>query len=173
MRRATPTCWPASWRCARWRWTVRSEFARAEALHAQALALWERGGNQHLINRGRYYLAVSAQNAGRDEQALQRLEQLVADTWRMEDWQRLAQSCNVRGNALCGLRRWPEAAASFRLGIQQGWSNLCLHELAYLLWNLPRALLHLRELEAAVRLASFSHAFWLDRFGSLGASDLR
>ena len=40
-------------------------------------------------------------------------------------------------------------------------------------WNLPRALAHLCEPEAAVQLAAFAARFWTDRFGVLGARDQR
>ncbi len=147
------------------------QYANGEALHAQALALWERQGNEHAVNSGRYNLAVCAQDRGRHEEALQSLALIEPSARALQDWRRVSQVLNVRGNALCGLRRWPEAAATFRESAQLAWDCLALHELAYVLWNLPRALAHVREAERALQLAGFAESFWQTRFGQLGAAD--
>ena len=151
----------------------RREHAQGEALHAQALALWEQLGNQHAINSGRYNLAVCAQNAGRFEEALARLAVLEAGARGLQDWRRVSQLLNVRGDALSELRRWPEAVDAFRECAQLAWDSLALHELAYVMWNLPRALAHVREPERAVRLAAFAESFWQSRFGRLTEADRR
>ena len=145
--------------------------ADGEALHARALVLWERLGNEHAANSGRYNLAVCSQNAGRHEEALERLALIEPSARALHDWRRLSQVLNVRGNALSGLRRWPEAVLSFREGARLAWDCLALHELAYVLWNLPRALAHVRQAEDAVQLAGFAESFWQARFGQLGAKD--
>jgi predicted ATPase len=149
------------------------DHARGEALHAQALALWERLGNQHAINSGRYNLAVCAQYAARNLEALQRLDDVERSARRLGDWRRLSQSLNVRGNALCGLRRWDEAAASYRESVRLAWNGLAPYELIYGLWNLPRALAHLHRPEAAERLFGFAMRFWQQRFGPLSGADRR
>jgi hypothetical protein len=53
------------------------------------------------------------------------------------------------------------------------WDSLALHELAYALWNLPRALAHVHEPERAVRVAAFAESFWQGRFGRLTTGDRR
>ena len=147
--------------------------AEGEALHAQALALWEQGGNRHAINSGLYNLAVCAQNAGRHAETLARLAQIEPAARALQDWRRLSQVLNVRGNAHSELRRWREAVASFREGARLAWECLALHELAYVLWNLPRALAHQRDPERAVQIAAFAQVFWQTRFGPLSAADHR
>ncbi|CAN5268480.1 hypothetical protein BH11PSE9_BH11PSE9_09970 [soil metagenome] len=147
------------------------DHAAGEALHAQALALWERLGNQHAINNGRYNLAACAQNAGRHEEALQRLAVIEASARRLHDLRRLGQTLNVRGNAYSELGLWTEAAACFRESLRLTWSHLVLYELAFCLWNLPRALAHLRQPEAALQLAAFAAEFWQRRFGRLDRQD--
>ena len=148
------------------------QHAEGEALHEQALALWQQLGNQHAVNNGRYNLAVCAQNAGRHAQTLARLDLIEPGARALQDWRRLSQILNVRGNALSGLRRWPQAVQCFREGARLGWDCLALHELAYVLWNLPRALAHVRDPERALRLAAFAEAFWQARFGRLSPADL-
>ncbi len=148
------------------------DHAGAEALHARALALWEALGNQHAIDSGRYNLATSAQYAGRNVEVLERLACIVNSARRLHDWRRLSQSLNVRGNALSALRRWDEAVQTYRECIQLAWDGVAAHDLAYGLWNLPRALAHLRQPEAALQLAAFAAHFWETRFGALGAEDL-
>ena len=149
----------------------RREPAQGEALHAQALALWERLGNRHAINSGRYNLAVCAQNAGRHDEALARLAVIEPEARELQDWRRLSQMLNVRGNALSELRRWTPAVDSFRGCVRLAWDCLALHELAYVLWNLPRALAHVREPQRALQLAGFAEVFWQSRFGPLSAAD--
>jgi len=145
--------------------------AAGQALHSQALALWQQLGNQHAVNSGRYNLAVSAQVAGRQHEALERLAELEPSARALHDWRRLSQTLNVRGDAQSELRLWDDAVAAFRECIQVAWDGMALHELAYGLWNLPRALAHVRDAERAVELASFVARFWETRFGLLTASD--
>lgn len=149
------------------------DHAAGERLHAQALAVWERLGNQHAINSGRYNLAVCAQNAGRHRDALRQLEPIIASARELQDWRRLSQSLNVRGNAHSGLRAWPLALVDYQDCIRIAWKSMASFDLAYGLWNLPRALAHLRQPEAAVRLAAYAATLWRARFGELGAEDLR
>ncbi len=144
-----------------------------ERLHAQALSLWERTGNLHAINSGRYNLAVCAQNARRHADALERLAPVLASAQALGDWHRLSQSLNVRGNACSGLRRWPQAADDYRECIRIAWRGMSDYDLAYGLWNLPRALLHLRRPEQAVPLAAFAAAHWRTHFGALNETDQR
>ncbi|MEO8525105.1 MAG: NB-ARC domain-containing protein [Caldimonas sp.] len=151
----------------------RRDYALAETLHARALELWERQGNRHAIHSGRYSLAVCAQNAGRNAQALERLDSIESSARQLHDWRRVSQMLNVRGNAQMGLQRWAEAAVTLRESSRLAWETLALHELAHSLWNLPRALAHTGQPEAALRLASFAARFWETRFGLLSRADLR
>jgi predicted ATPase/tetratricopeptide (TPR) repeat protein len=149
------------------------DHATGERLHAQALAVWERLGNQHAINSGRYNLAVCAQNAGRQRDALRQLEPIIASARELQDWRRLSQSLNVRGNAHSALRAWPLALADYQECIATAWKSVASFDLAHGLWNLPRTLAHLRQPEAAVRIAGFASWLWRSRFGELTASDAR
>ncbi len=149
------------------------DHVKGERLHALALALWERLGNQHAIDSGRYNLAVCAQNTNRNSEALQRIEPIIASARALHDWRRLNQSLNVRGNAHSGLRDWPRALADYQECIRLAWADMASFDLAFGLWNLPRALLHLRQPEPALRLAGCAVAFWQTRFGELSAADQR
>jgi predicted ATPase len=149
------------------------QFARGEQLHAAALALWEQSGNQHAINSGRYNLAVCAQNANRHAEALARVDAIIESARALHDWRRLSQSLNVRGNSHSGLRQWQQAAADYRECLRTAWSVTAWFDVAFGLWNLPRALAHLRRAEDAVRLVAYAEHFWRTRFGALDAHDLR
>ena len=144
-----------------------------ERLHAQASALWEQLGNQHAINSGRYNLAVCAQNAGHHEAALQQLEPILASARDLHDWRRLSQSLNVRGNAHSGLRAWPQAVADYQECIRTAWKSMASFDLAHGLWNLPRALAHLRQPETAIRLVACAALLWRTRFGEISPYDQR
>lgn len=142
-----------------------------EQLHGFALRLWEGTGNQHAINSGRYNLAVCAQNAHRNAEALQRLTPVIDSARALGDWRRLAHALNVRGNALGGLRRWDGAAADHRECVRIAWRGMSHYDLAYGLWNLPRALLHLRRPQQAVPLFAFAERHWRRNFGELNEED--
>ena len=129
--------------------------------------------NQHAINSGRYNLAVSAQNAGQHAAALRQLGPIVASARELHDWRRLSQSLNVSGNARSGLRAWPEAVADYQECIRVAWKSMASYDLAHGLWNLPRALAHLRRPDTAMRLAAYAALLWRTRFGDLGADDQR
>ncbi len=144
-----------------------------ELLHAKALALWERLGNQHAINSGRYNLAVCAQNAGRHQASLRQLVPILASAREQHDWRRLSQSLNVSGNAHSGLGAWAQAVDDYRECVRTAWKSMASFDLAHGLWNLPRALAHLRRPEDAVRLAAFATMLWRTRFGELSAHDQR
>lgn len=144
-----------------------------ESLHARALALWQRSGNRHAIASGRYNLAVCAQNANRHADCLRQLEPVIASARALQDWRRLSQSLNVRGNAHAGLRDWPLAVGDYQECIRVAWDSMDTYDLAFGLWNLPRALLRQHRGEAAVQLQAFSAAFWRSGFGELSDSDLR
>ena len=144
-----------------------------ERLHARALALWEPLGNQHAINSGRYNLAVCAQNANRHRDALQLLEPIIASAGEQQDWRRLNQSLNVRGNAHSGLHQWAQAVNDYRQCIRIAWKGMASFDLAFGLWNLPRALAHQHQPENALRLMGYAAAFWRSRFGELSTDDVR
>ena len=147
--------------------------ARGERLHREALALWEQLGNRHAINSGRYNLAVTAQNADRHADTLRQLEPVVASARELQDWRRLSQSLNVRGNAYSGLRAWARAVDDYQECVRVAWRHFAMYDLAHGFWNLPRALAHLRQPQRAIRMMGFVAHFWRTRFGELTAHDQR
>ena len=84
------------------------DHAAGIALHIRALAFWETTGNQHAIDSGRYNLAVSVQNAGRHDEALTRLAEIV-------DSARAARLAPSQPGAQCARQR-PERAAALARG---------------------------------------------------------
>ena len=149
------------------------DHAHAYALHERALALWQRVGNRHAVHSGLYNLAVTQQQAGRNAEVLALLDRLRVSASELHDWRRLSQASNVAGNALCDLRRWGEAAQMLREALRLAWQAMAPFELAYPLWNLPRALAHLRQPESALKLAAFAAAYWERGFGKLTDADRR
>lgn len=149
------------------------DHAAGERLHGQALALWQQLGNQHAVHSGRYNLAVCAENAGRPAQALERIDPIIASARSLDDTRRLSQSLNVRGNALCDLRRYAQALADYQECVRTAWRSMAPYDLVFGLWNLPRTLARLRRPEAALKLAAFAAVYWRSRFGELDAQDSR
>jgi predicted ATPase len=145
--------------------------ARATALHQRALELWRELGNEHAVNSGLYNLAVVASRSGAAGRALELLAVVQTSARRHGDAHRERQALNVQGNALMALRRWREAAEVLRECVRQSWREMAAHDLAYGLWNLPRALMHLRRAEPALRLMAFAGAHWRANFGAFSAED--
>lgn len=145
--------------------------ARAERLHAQALALWERAGDRISANNGHYNLAVCAMRARRHAEGLVRLDAVAAQAERQQDWRLLAQACNVQGEAHWGLRHWAEAADAYRRSADLAWNVLAVQPLAYALWNLPHALARLRRPEPAARLGGAAERLWQAQVGPLSDGD--
>lgn len=142
-----------------------------EALHRQALALWEQLGNAHAVNRCHYHLALCAYNARRYEEALARLAAVCASARAQQDWKRLSVGLDGQANTLSELRDWAGAADANRESVRVAWGAAEVHPLAYGLWNTPRALAHLRQPEAAARLMAFIAGYWITHFGPLGRGD--
>ena len=149
------------------------DLARAEALHAQALALWEHAGDTIAANNGRYNLAVCAMRARRHGEVLERLAGVADQARAQHDWRLLSQAWNVEGEAHWGLRDWRAAADAYRRSAELAWSVLAAQPLAYALWNLPHALARLREPERAARVGAAAERFWVAQIGPLDASDQR
>ena len=149
------------------------DMARGEALYRAALALWEQLGNQHAINGGRYFVALVVHEAGRHAEAIEQADEVVESARALGDLRRVSQALQVRGKAQKALRRWPEAAATYRESITLAWDAMSPVELARSMRDLPPVLAHLRQVESAVQLQAFSARFWCDSMGQTDRFDLR
>lgn len=147
------------------------DYARGEALHREALALWSASGNRLAIHAGRYNLAMCAFNAHRWAEARLLVEDVVASTEADEDWRQQCRALNLLGLVLAEQRDWAGALTAYRRCVDLAWRTVWPHMLAYGLWNAPRALAHLRRPLEAARLMSFAAAHWQAHFGALVAAD--
>ncbi len=143
----------------------RGNMALGESLYRVALALWERLGNRHAINGGRYFVALVVHEAGRHQEAIDRADEVVHSARELDDTRRVSQALQVRGKAQAALRRWHDAAASFRESIRLAWEVMAPVELARSMRDLPPALAHLRQSEASVVLQAFAATYWQARIG--------
>ncbi len=153
--------------------TVDGDKEQGKAYSAQALALWARSGNRHLINAGRYNVAVQTSEAGRPADVLEEFAALEAEGRELQDWDLAAGALEARGTALLKLRRWPEAADSLRAATQVAWQGMEIQATVYALWCLAPALARLRLGRLAAETMGAAEAQWLQRMGKLGSSDLR
>jgi predicted ATPase len=147
------------------------DHALGEALHRQALALWQAGGNRLAINAGRYNLALCAGHAHRHLEALQQVQAVCEAARQEEDWQQMTRALNVLGITLAALRDWPGALRAYRDCADLAWRIVAPHMLAYGLWNAPRALAHCGRPAEAARLMGFAAHYWVTHFGPLNADD--
>lgn len=146
---------------------------RGAVLARQALALWRESGNRHLINAGRYNLAINAIRAGRDADALGELRALADEGRALEDWDLAAGAYDALGTALMNLRRWRESAAALREGLAIAWDDGQVLSAVMSLWNITPALAHLRHAALAARTMGAAEALWQLRFGTTDAHDRR
>ncbi len=136
-------------------------------LQHRALAHWQAFGNRHAVNQGRYNVAVFEFHVGHVERALSQFDEVAAEAATLQDWRRLSAVNDARGNVLSQLRRWPQAVDAFRESLALAWRSMSIYNLSHSLWNLPRALAHLRQPEQALLLAAFSEVFWLEHGSSV------
>lgn len=147
------------------------DFARGEALHREALALWSASGNRLAVHAGRYNLAMCAFNAHRWAEARALIEDVVASTQADDDWRQQCRALNLLGLILAEAHDWAAALDAYRRCVDLAWRTVWPHMLAYGLWNAPRALAHLRRPLEAARLMGFAGAHWQAHFGPFSSAD--
>lgn len=146
--------------------------AASIALQRRAIALWAAAGDVHGVNVGRCNLALAllADRAGARE-ALALARAAALDTRAQGDEMQHALAHNLAGEATSRLGRWPDAAEAYRACIAAAFAAAEPWPLVYGLWNLPRALAHQRQPEAAARLMGFAEAHCRQVTGPLTAAD--
>lgn len=149
------------------------DHAQARALSAQALALWQRSGNRHLINAGRYNVAVAATQGGRRAEVLDELQSLAAEGLALQDWDLASGAFEARGTALLALRRWDDAAADLHQSLAVGWDGLQMVAVMYALWNVAPLLARLRHAALAAETMGLCEAQWPQRCGAFDPGDQR
>ena len=138
----------------------------------ESLTLWRAHGPAERVTSGLIGVALSLGLARRTPEQLLVLQEARALATQLNQHRLLALTTSITGYALADLRRYAEAADSFRHCLQMSWDNAIWRVWFYALWNLPRTLAHLRRPEAAAQLMGFAEAFYAQRFGQLGVEDL-
>ncbi len=150
-----------------------ADLERAEALFAQAEALWlELGDVRRARDRQRNRAQCRAWQGRRDE-ALAVYQRLEAESLAEGDWVGQMDNQVSQCALLCELRRWPEALDACRRTLRIAHGRWHLHALAYALWNIARPLARLHQPVVALRLMAFAERFWTERMGPLREDDLR
>jgi predicted ATPase/tetratricopeptide (TPR) repeat protein len=152
---------------------VEGDAGRGRELSAQALALWARSGNRHLVNNGRYNVAVQTMEAGRPAAVLAEFDALAAEGIALEDWDLAAGAFEARGTALLRLRRFDESLASQRRALELAWSHFELTGALHALWNIAPALARTGRAELAAAAMGAADVQFRQRFGAHGARDER
>jgi tetratricopeptide (TPR) repeat protein len=140
--------------------------------YARALDLWRAHGPRARATSATTTLAIAlgVQHRVKEQMVLLREARALAESQGQLRLQAFTMS--VMGYALADEKRHAEAAALYRQCLQLDWDQGYWREWFYVLWNLPRALAHLRQPQAAARLMGFAEAFYPQRFGVLGREDL-
>ena len=146
--------------------------AASIALQRQAVARWTAAQDLHGVSVGRCNLALAllARRAGAAE-AVALAGQAMRDTRAQGDELQHALACNLYGEAWSRLGQWPEAAQAYRACISTAYAAAEPWPLVYGLWNLPRALAHLGQTEAAASLMGFAEQHSLGVLGPHTATD--
>ena len=152
---------------------VDRDHAQASRLSAQALALWQRSGNRHLINAGRYNVAVARSRAGGWAEVLEEFQSLADEGLQLQDWDLASGAFEARGTALLALRRWDEAMADLHRSLAVGWDGLQMVATMYALWNVAPVLARLGHAELAAETMGLCEVQWATRCGALDPSDQR
>ena len=141
-------------------------------LQRRAVAAWAAAGDAHGVNVGRCNLAMAllARRDGAAE-AVALAGQAMRDTRTQGDDMQHALACNLYGEAWSRLGQWAQAARAYRDCISMAYTAAEPWPLVYGLWNLPRALAHLRQPEPAALLMGFSQAHSLQVTGGHTAAD--
>lgn len=147
--------------------------ARGDVLIRRALALWRESGNRHLINAGRYNVAITAMRAGCNAEVLDELRGLAVEGRALEDWDLASGALDALGTALMNLRRWRDAAAAFRESLSIAWDDGQVLSAVMSLWNTAPVLAHLRHAELAARTMGAAQTLWVMRFGTADDHDRR
>lgn len=146
------------------------DLPRAEALHRAALERMQGLGDGHAVARLHYGLAHIAMNGRRFDEALAQAEAATRGARELEHWLRASQAANMKGAILAEMRLWKDAAVAYCEAVLLAWEQAAPLEMAFPLWNLPRALAHLGQPALAVQLISWVAVTWAARFGPLNAS---
>jgi predicted ATPase len=146
---------------------------RGAELSAQSLALWRQSGNRHLVNAGRYNVAVNRLKAGHAAEVIDEFVALADEGLALQDWDLASGAHEARGNALLKLRRWPEALAAMQASVQVAWDGLEMLALVYALWNAAPALARCGHGETAAQTMGAAEALWRARFGAFDGDDAR
>lgn len=147
--------------------------ARGAEFTRRALALWRESGNRHLVNAGRFNVAINASRAGRDAEVLDEFRALAQEGRALEDWDLASGALDALGTSLMKLRRWPEAAAAMGESLAIAWDDGQIMSVVMSLWNVSPVLARLRQGELAARTMGAAQALWALRFGALDDHDRR
>lgn len=149
------------------------DWRAADAAFARAQALWQALGDSRkamarLRNRAQCWVRL-----GRVDEARASFQQTLATARDDDDLVGHIDSLLSLSTLLADRRDWSAALAADAECVALCWQHWHRHGLAYALWNPARALAHLRQPEAAMRLMAFAARFWQETFGPLTTADQR
>jgi predicted ATPase len=152
---------------------LHDDWAGAEALHAQAQALWLALGDRRRAQaraRSRAQCWVHLQRADEAIACFERSEVTARDEG---DFLGQIDSLVSLAEALEQQRRWAAALDASRRCVALCWQRWHRHGLAYALWSPPRLLARLRQPEPALLLMAHAARLWSESFGTLSQPDQR
>jgi predicted ATPase len=149
-----------------------AEPLRAIALQQQALTCCTQAQDRHGQNIARLNMGIAMLGVpALREDALASVTALQRDAATLDDWLQYGIAANLRGELLCHQRRWKQAVAAYQDGTRITYAAMEQHSTLYCLWNLPRALAHLRQAETGARLMGFAEHHWPRHFAPLTQVD--
>jgi predicted ATPase len=149
-----------------------ADYARADALFAQAEAMYRRAGQPswaHRVLLSRVGCLTGRERYAEARQSLAVCEQYFAAHASTAD---LIAAANMTGYLESGQEHWREAVAAGTRCIQLAWDRHARLSLITALWNLPHPLAMLGDATVAATLMAFSARFWERNIGPLSPSDV-
>ena len=151
----------------------RRDLVHAEALAAQAQALWEALGNSRMALARLRSRAQCRAELGAHAEALATFRHCEAAARREGDWVGIIDSTLGAAGELSRLRRWSEALPLLRECVAVSWQRHHAHGLAYALWAIAHPLLRVGRTEDAVVMMGVAQGYWSAHFGPLLAEHQR
>jgi predicted ATPase len=144
------------------------------ALHGQAVDAMARWGDRDALCGARYNLAAIELDHGDLAVAAEMLPALCDEARALGNWRTLANASDAMSQVLMRQRRWPEALAMARQGLQLGLRFGLRYTLASaLLWNVPRILVRSGRPADAMQLLVFAEALWRRSGSPMSPADER
>lgn len=152
---------------------LQNDWAGADALLAQAQALWTELGNRRMADGRLYNRARCWARLGREDEAMAYFARYERQAGADGNHAGQIDSLLSMSTLLAQQRRWAEALEVDRRCVRLCWQHWQRNGLAYALWNLAQSLARVGRHAAALQLMAFASSHWERHYAPLTAAERR